>query len=182
MLLVLESWSQLGKSSRATGQEAAQPRGRACARCVDQGRAPTRGCFPARLVAGCGGWRLRSLKGPRHPRLGQVSDSLSGRGEEPPAGTSPFQDLHAIPAPAAAFPGLGAIPGAAAIPLAKEKHRAARGAPSMGEWAKKVNYALVKSHPVSQGRCPCFHAVQEWEAGWMKLEEQQQWGQAGRAL
>lgn len=123
--------------------------GRACAPCAGGDELPPRGCFLVWLASGCGGQQLCSPKGPCHPGLGRVSDSPSGRGEEPPAGMSPFQDLPSTPAPAAAFPGLGAIPGAAAIPLAKEKPRGARGPPSRGNWAKSVNYALVKYPPVS---------------------------------
>lgn len=189
MLLVLESWNQLGKSSHAAGQEAAQPRGRAGARRVDRGPAPTWGCFLARLVAGCGGWRLCSLEEPCRPSLGRVLDSPLGRGEEPPAGTSLFQDLRSIPVPAAAFPGLGAIPGTPAIPLAKEKHKGARGAPSMGDWAQKselcscqISFCFSLS---VWGRCPCFCAVRGWEGGWMKWRSSSsgiRWGEHCRRL
>lgn len=161
MPLMLESWSQLGRSSQAARQEAAQPRGCACTPCADGGRAPTPGVLLAWLASGCGGQWLCSPKGPGRPGLSRVSHSRPRRGEKPPAGTSLFQDLHSA---AAAFPGLGAMPGASAIPLAKEKHRGARGALSRGDWAKKCELCscqISSCFSLSfRGRHPGFCALQ----------------------
>lgn len=95
---------ELGKSSGAAHQGAAQPQG-----CVDRGQTPVWGVL-ARLAVGCGDCQLCFLEGQRTllSQAWPVSDSLLRRREEPPAGSSPSQDFH--PCPSCCIPGLSAIP------------------------------------------------------------------------
>jgi len=123
----------------------------------------------------------RPLPSGARPGVGQPIGKGSGTSCRP----EPFPGSPSMPAPAAASPGLGAIPGAAVMPLVTEKHWGSKGSCEQGGLGKKCELC---SCPVSScfslsvwGRCPGVRAVRGWGEVQMELEEQQR-GQAGRAL
>lgn len=164
LLLVLESWSQLGKSSQATRQEAAQPQGCACR----WGTSSHSGCFLAQLVAGHGGWWLCSHEGQRisssQAQLGFGQTIRMGRRascrHEPFPG-SPLDTSHCDPR-------AGDDPGSLRDASQGSKGSSKHG--GLGNKSELCSCETSSCFPLSvQGRC--FRAV--W--GWMKPEEQQ-WG------
>lgn len=132
------------------------PRGSTASGMCGQGTNSHLGC--SWLAVGCGDCQLCFLEGRRTPssQAWPVLDRLLRRREEPPAGSSPSQDFH--PCPSCCIPGVGAIPGAAAMPSAKEKLRRMRGALSTEDFQNQgitVLPELRQLLPLVWDRCLC---------------------------
>lgn len=132
MLLVLESWNQLGKSSHAAGQEAAQPWGRAGARRVDQGTSSHLGVLSG--TAGGRVWWLvallsrRTLSSQPWPGFGQPL----GKGRRASCRHKPFPGSPLHPCPSGCIPRAGCNPGNSSDTFSKGKAQGSKGSSKHG--------------------------------------------------
>lgn len=166
VLLVLESWSQLGKSSRAAHQEAAQPWGHACAPRADGGRAPTLGVLPG--AAGIGmRWPVallsqRTLSSWARLGFGQCIR----KGRRASCRHEPFSGSPLHPCPRRCIPRAGCNPQSRSNTFSKGKAQGGKGSSEQGGLGKKCELYSCHVSPCFSlsvwGRCPCFRAIQGW--------------------